>query len=72
MRRDFLKPVDARNAEHAGFLVDREFVALGRVDLFSVKESDDEHDAVLSSECGLTPDPTIGPLPDETHCGTVT
>jgi hypothetical protein len=34
-------------------LIDGELVPLGGVDLFSVKESDDEHDAVLSSECGL-------------------
>jgi len=54
VRRDFLEPVDPGNGEHAGFLIDRELVALGRVDLFSVKESDDEHDAVLYSQCGLT------------------
>jgi hypothetical protein len=51
--RDFLEPVDAGNAEHASFLIDVELVALGRVDLFSVKEPDNKHDAVLSSECGL-------------------
>jgi hypothetical protein len=48
VRRDFLEPVDPGNAEHASFLIDGELVPLGRVDLFSVKESDDEHSAVLS------------------------
>jgi hypothetical protein len=64
VRRDFLESVDPVNAEHASFLIDGQLVALGRVDLFSVKEPDDEHDAVLSSECGLACDRTVDPLPD--------
>jgi hypothetical protein len=53
VRRDFLEPVDPQHAEHTGVFVDGELVALGRVDLFSVKESDNKHDAVLSSQRGL-------------------
>jgi hypothetical protein len=69
VRCDFFEPVDPQNAEHAGLLVDGELVAVGRVDLFSVKESNNEHDAVLSSERGLersydriaaVPDPIVG------------
>jgi hypothetical protein len=59
VRRNFLESVDPGNAEHAGFLIDGELVTLGRVDLFSVKESDDEHDAVLSSERGLGLNPMV-------------
>src|ERR1700730_9106937 len=72
VRRYFLEPVDPGNAEHASFLIDGELVAVQCVDLFSVKESDDEHDAVLSSECGLACDRTVDPLTDQTHCGTAT
>jgi hypothetical protein len=53
VRRHFLEPVDSGNAEHARIVIDAELVALGCVDLFSIKKPDDEHDAVLSSECGL-------------------
>jgi hypothetical protein len=53
VRRDFFESVDPQNAEHSGLVVHGELVALGRVDLFSVKESYYEHDAVLSSDCGL-------------------
>ena len=51
MRRDFLETVDPQHAEHTRVFVDGELVALGRVHLFSVKES--EHDAVLSSQRSL-------------------
>jgi hypothetical protein len=53
VRRDFLETVDPQHAEHTGVFVDGELVALGRVDLFSVKESDNKRDAVLSSQRGL-------------------
>jgi hypothetical protein len=52
VRRYFLEPIDPRNAEYASLLVDRELVALCCVNLFSVEESDDEHDVVLPSDCG--------------------
>ena len=62
--RDFLEPVDPVDAEHASGFIDTELVAVQAVDLFPVKESDNKHDAVLSSECGLACDRTIGPPPD--------
>jgi hypothetical protein len=52
--RDFLEPIDAQNGEHTSVFVDAELVALGRVDLFTVEQSDNEHDAVLSSERDFT------------------
>ncbi len=54
------------HSKHAGLLIDGELVVLGRVDLFSVKERDNEHDAVLSSERGLARSydrPVAGPVP---------
>ena len=67
--RDFLESVDPVNGEHAGAFIDSELVAVQAVDLFSIQEVDDEHDAVLSSECGLACDRTIGPPPGQFDCG---
>jgi hypothetical protein len=53
VRGDFIEPVDPVHGEHASLLIDGELVVLGRVDLFAVKQPDNEHDAVLSSERSL-------------------
>jgi hypothetical protein len=53
VRGDFIEPVDSVHGEHAGLLIDGELVVLGPVDLFSVKQPDNEHDAVLSSKRSL-------------------
>src|SRR5277367_2267080 len=53
VRGDFIEPVDPVHGEHASLLIDGELVVLGRVDLFAVKQPDNEHDAVISSERSL-------------------
>jgi hypothetical protein len=67
--RDFLEPVDPGNAQHASLLIDRELVAVLCVDLFSIKEPDDEHGAVLSSEFGLGWIVRLGRYRISVHCG---
>jgi len=66
VRGDFFEPIDPVHGEHAGLLIYGERVVLGPVDLFSVKEPDNEHDAVLSSERGIARSfdrPVAGPVP---------
>jgi hypothetical protein len=50
VRGDFLEAVDPVHAQDAGVFVDGQLVVLGEADLFSVKQSDNKHGAVLSIE----------------------
>ena len=47
MRRYFFEPIDPGNRKDAGFLVDFEFVAVGCLDFFTVREPDHEHKVPL-------------------------
>jgi hypothetical protein len=54
VRRYLLVPIDPVNAQHASLFIDLELVALGRVDFFSVKESDNKHDVSSRKGAGFT------------------
>ena len=47
MRCNFLEPVDPGNRKDTGFLVNFEFVAIGSLNFFTVREPDYEHDVPL-------------------------
>ncbi|BAX93521.1 hypothetical protein MSG_03386 [Mycobacterium shigaense] len=47
MRSYFLEPVDSGNGKNAGLLVDFQFITIGSLNFFTVRESDYEHGVPL-------------------------